>query len=106
MWVLGEEQVHDASAELDDLRDVRVHPHPLGYGRGAGGGISGQRAIFAIGRRGLRLDDAHAAGAEGLQVGVVAQVRDVHAGVHGRLDYHGPGLRLDLDAIYSQGYLI
>ena len=95
--MLGDQQLHDAAAQLDYLRRVGVHDHAVGGGGGAGGRTPSSA---------LDLDDAHPAGAEGFRARVVAEVRDVHPGVHRRLDDRGTWARLYFSAVDGQGYLV
>ncbi len=91
--VLREEQLQHALSEASDLRAQGVHDHAVRDGQRARGGRSPAA---------LDLDAAHAARAVGLHARPVAQVRDVHVVVEGRLQHRLPRLSLDLNAVYCQ----
>ena len=74
--VLRYHQLRNALAQRLYLLRVGPHHHVVGHGRRArGGSASGV----------LNLDHAHAARPVGFHSGVVAKVRDVQSGIHGRL---------------------
>ena len=100
--MLGYEQIHNAAPQLNDVIGVGGNAHSRHNGGGAGRRAARQRAIVALAVGRLRLDHAHAAGAEWFHPRIVAQIRDVHSGVHSRLNDHLARLGFDLNAVYSQ----
>ena len=104
--MLRYEKIHNPATKLHDVVGVCGNAHAFHNGRSAGRRTARQWAIFAVASGRFRLHDAHAAGAERLHPRIVAQIRNVHPGVHRRLDYHLARIRLYLNAIYRQADLV
>ena len=88
--MLGDQHVHDGAAQVLNVACVVADFHAVLHGQGAG------RWVAAAA---LDPHDAHAAGSERLHPRVVAEIRDVDAGVDGSLQHHLAGGGLDLYAI-------
>ena len=93
--VLREEQLDDRLAAVAHLAGVGLDDHAVGRRLAARGD---QRAGA------LDLDEADAAGADGLDVLEVAEGGDLHAGLAGRLEDRGALRDLDLDVVNGQGW--
>ena len=88
--VVGDVELHDAAADLRDVRGLGVHDHAVL----ARGGARGGGALSPV-----DIDDAEPAGAEGIEAVGGAQLRDGNPGL-GRGSHHGgTGWDCHLDAV-------
>ena len=97
IWVLRNEHLHHAAAQFYNIVGLASHPHPVRHRQG-----TGRRETPAAFHRHY----AHTAGRKGLHSRVVAQVRDVDAGVNCRFQHHLSWLGLDLHAVNGDGNVI
>ena len=95
--VLRQQQVQRRVAHLHGIAALGVHHHAVAHRQRAGR----RRPALA-----LDLDDTHTARAVRLHAGVVAEVRDVDAGVVRRLHHHLAGLGRDLPPVYRDRDLV
>jgi hypothetical protein len=97
--VVDEQQLHHPALGL--VRDVGGELGPDDHPVGAGDGAGRHRLALA-----LDLDDALAAGARGVEEGVVAEARDLDADQFGGTDHQGALRHGDLDAVDADGHQV
>jgi hypothetical protein len=95
--MLGKEHLHHRPAQFSNVGGLATDFHPIGHRLDTGGGVTAA-SFYA--------DHAHPAGGKGLHTGMVAEVRDVHPGLYGRLQYHLPRLGGYLYSIDGDSYVI